>query len=305
MTSTALILGPSGRFGRHAAEAFWNAGWQVRLFDRKTDDLTTAADGADVIVNGWNPKYSDWEKELPRLTRQVIKAARSSGATVLLPGNLYVYGKGSPPHLGLQTPHLATNTLGRLRIETEQAYRASGVQTILLRAGDFIDTTASGNWFDMIIAKKAHAGKLVAPGDPRAAHAWAFLPDLAQAAVQLVEKRDQLAPFDEVLFPGYTLSVQEMADIASACLNQKVSVSQFHWWPILAAAPFWKMGRHLLEMRYLWSMPHWLDPAPFNTVLPDFKPTDPAIALATALRGLQKIGPDKPVTRGAQNILTE
>ena len=29
MSKNVLMLGASGRFGRHAAEAFWNAGWQV------------------------------------------------------------------------------------------------------------------------------------------------------------------------------------------------------------------------------------------------------------------------------------
>ena len=43
MSGTVLILGAKGRFGRHAAEAFWNRGWQVRLFDRAMDDLTAAA----------------------------------------------------------------------------------------------------------------------------------------------------------------------------------------------------------------------------------------------------------------------
>jgi NAD(P)-dependent dehydrogenase (short-subunit alcohol dehydrogenase family) len=46
MQNTALILGSTGRFGRAAAEAFWNAGWRVRTFDRRSDDLPEAARGA-------------------------------------------------------------------------------------------------------------------------------------------------------------------------------------------------------------------------------------------------------------------
>ena len=51
MTGTVLILGSNGRFGRHAAEAFWNNAWTIRTFDRALDDLGEAARGADVIVN--------------------------------------------------------------------------------------------------------------------------------------------------------------------------------------------------------------------------------------------------------------
>ncbi|WP_375267486.1 hypothetical protein [Planktotalea sp.] len=60
MTQTLLVLGPTGRFGRNAAIAFENAGWQVHRFNRKTDNLDTAARGVDVIVQAWNPVYSKW-----------------------------------------------------------------------------------------------------------------------------------------------------------------------------------------------------------------------------------------------------
>ena len=45
---------------------------------------------------------------------------------------------------------------------------------------------------------------VTAPGDRNAAHAWAFLPDVARAAVDLVEMRDRFDTFHEVLFPGFT-----------------------------------------------------------------------------------------------------
>ena len=43
MSDTALILGASGRFGSHAAEAFWNAGWRVRIFDRANATIFLSA----------------------------------------------------------------------------------------------------------------------------------------------------------------------------------------------------------------------------------------------------------------------
>lgn len=176
MVGTVLILGASGRFGRHAAEAFWNAGWTLRSFDRSRDSLSEAAKGVDVIVNAWNPAYSDWEKQVPGLTTQVIEAATSSGATVLIPGNLYVFGKDAPAIFAETTPHAAKNSLGRIRIDLERAYRDAGVRTILLRAGDFLDTEPSGNWFDQIMTKSLAKGRFVYPGNPDVPHAWAYLP---------------------------------------------------------------------------------------------------------------------------------
>ena len=54
MPNTVLILGASGKIGQNAARAFANAGWNVRNYDRKSNDMTTAARGVKVIINGLN-----------------------------------------------------------------------------------------------------------------------------------------------------------------------------------------------------------------------------------------------------------
>jgi len=164
MQKTALILGGTGRFGRHATEAFWNAGWTVRLFDRKRDDLTQSAMGSDVIIAAWNPPYTQWANQVLELHTQVQEAAHAASATVILPGNVYVYAAKTKAPWSEAKLHTACNPLGKIRIDLEQSYRDSGVQTIVLRAGDFIDTEASGNWFDKVMAPTLPRGKLTYPG---------------------------------------------------------------------------------------------------------------------------------------------
>lgn len=283
MAGTVLILGATGRFGRNAAEAFWNAGWSVRNFDRKADDLNRAAADVDVIVHAWNPPYDQWQKAVPDLTRQVIEAARQNNATVIIPGNVYVFGADAPQNFGPQTPHAATNPLGRVRIEMEEAFRTSGVRTILLRGGDFLDTEASGNWFDKIMIDKLQKGKLVYPGDPDTSHAWAYLPDMTRAAVALANKREVLDPFEDVPFPGFTLSGRELARLVAEVSGQHIRLARMNWLPLRLMAPFWKMGQHLLEMRYLWSKPHHLDSSRFDELLPDFWMTPEVEAVRNAI----------------------
>ncbi|KAJ57435.1 epimerase [Actibacterium mucosum KCTC 23349] len=293
MTPTVLILGGNGRFGRNATEAFETAGWIVRQFDRATDNLWDAAWGAQVIVNAWNAPYADWATVLPLQTRQVIEVAEATGATVIVPGNVYVFGTEAPEAFGPQTPHAATNPLGRLRVEMEAAYRNSNVRTIILRGGDFLDTQASGNWFDMIMAKPLAKGKLTYPGPTDRPHAWAYLPDMARAAVKLAEMRDDLNRFEDVPFPGYTLTGEELTKAVAQVMGTPIKASPMSWTPLQIARPFWKMAKHLVEMRYLWSKPHHLDATRFDALLPDFRHTPLEHALASALQF--QINPDKAV----------
>ncbi|WP_372573064.1 epimerase [Ruegeria jejuensis] len=287
MGGTVLILGASGRFGSAAADAFWKAGWQVRFFDRKADDLDSAAMGADVIVNGWNPPYDQWAATVPDLTRQVIAAARASGAMVIVPGNVYVFGVDAPACFDADTPHRATNPLGRIRIEMEEAYRKSGVKTVILRAGDFIDTARSDGWLDKIMLAGLERGRFTYPGDPDQPHAWAFLPDMARAAVALAEMRHQLSRFEDVPFPGYTLTGRELAEGVASAYEHRLALRRFNWLPILMLSPFWRMGRHLIEMRHLWSKPHALDGTRLGELLPEFEATPVQDALSMALNGAQ------------------
>ncbi|MEC3860734.1 epimerase [Mesobacterium sp. TK19101] len=295
MPGTVLILGATGRFGRNMAEAFWNRGWTVRLFDRKRDDLAIAAQGADVIVNGWNPPYHRWQAELPGQIDRLIDVTRQTGATLLQPGNVYVYGAKAPARLAPDTAHLADNPLGRLRVALEARLRDAGIPVILLRAGDFIDTTASGNWFDKIMAAKLPNGSFVYPGPLDRDHAWAFLPDLARAGVALCERRAHLPRFAEVTFPGYTLTGAQLGALVAQALGRPVAIKQMSWWPIQLARPVLKIAGGLLEMRYLWSKPHHLDGAAFDEMLPEFHPTEPVEALRQALSVSDATAEPQPV----------
>lgn len=299
MTKTALILGASGRFGRNAKAAFAWANWNVISFDRRMDTLPDAAWGADVIVNAWNPAYSDWADQVPRLTRQVIDTAKDTDATVIIPGNVYNYGQNMPGTLRETTPHAPTTQLGQIRETMEQAYRDAGVRTIVLRAGDFIDTTTSGNWFDKVITAKLHKGVVSYPGDLDTPHAWAFLHDLTDVAVTLADQADALPHFTQINFPGYTLTARELHTALETATGNPLSLRKMPWWPVQLARPVWPMAKHLTRMRYLWDAPHEMASDSFAQYVPEFEPTPLVDALIASLP--DKIDPDRMVARAALN----
>ncbi|MEL6521256.1 MAG: epimerase, partial [Pseudomonadota bacterium] len=201
MEKTVLILGANGRFGRHAHIAFHDAGWRVRCFERGRDSLWDAAWGADVIVNGWNPAYTDWARDIPGQTRELIEVSEATGAQVILAGNVYPYGAHDGV-MGPGVPHNPVGPLGEIRAEMEAAWQASRARIAILRCGDFIDTEASGNWFDKVLVARLRRGAVTYPGPLDVPHAWAFLPDVGRATVALAEARQSLPRFLDLPFEG-------------------------------------------------------------------------------------------------------
>lgn len=303
MENTVLILGPTGRMGRNAAIAFEAAGWEVRRFDRSKDALWDAAWGASVIVNCWNPAYPQWSDEVPDQAAQIIEVAKAGGATVIIPGNVYVYGKQAPDRFSIETPHLATNPLGRVRIDAETAFRESGVQTIIVRAGDYLDTCASGNWFDMMIAKPIAKGHISYPGPLDCPHAFTFLPDVARTMVALAKRRGTLAQFEDVSVPSFTLSGRELAQAISNVLGKDVRAQKMKWWPLRIAGLVWPMGRALVEMRYLWNKPHYIDAVRHAELCPEIQQTPLNEALTQALSF--HIDPDEVMRSSRHAIAAE
>lgn len=303
MTQTVLILGGRGKIGSHSAKAFAAAGWTVRHFNRKTDDMTTAAQGVDVIVNGLNPpNYHNWAGIIPAITEQVITAAKSSGATVILPGNIYNYGD-RPGKLGTNTPQATTTHKGRIRIEMEARYRASGVQTIVLRAGNFIDPLGNGDLMSLVMMKDAKKGRITTIGNPNVRQAYAFVPDWARAAVALATMREELDTFVDLPFPGHTFTTAELRDLVSAATGRTFKLQRFPWWVMAVSAPVWELARELKEMRYQFDMDHWIDDAPFKALLPQFEATPLATVLSNILA--PKIDPNQTVGSGGKAALPQ
>lgn len=277
MSKTVLILGASGKIGQHSARAFTAAGWTVRPFNRKTDNMVKAAQGCAVIVNGLNPpNYKNWAENIPRITKDVLQAAKASGATVVIPGNVYVYGD-TPGVWSEDTPHRPNAIKGQIRADMENAYRAAaadGVQTILLRAGDFIDDTPSDTVLNALILKNLRRGKITRLGAADTMHTYCYLPDWARAVVELAEKREQLAMFEDIPMPGEAFSINDLQQALESATGRSLKITAFPWWIMTALSPIWSLAKEFREMRYLFDTDHQLSGEKLARLLPQFRPTD-------------------------------
>ncbi len=285
MTHTVLVAGASGGIGRHVARAFAVAGWEVRRYARGTD-MAEAAQGCDVIFNGLNPPlYHNWKELIPAITAQVVAAAKASGATIVMPATVYVYGTEPEPWTEA-TPHRPVSRKGRIRAEMEDMLRAAsrdGVQVLLVRAGDFIDADNPQTLLRMAVLRGLKRGRITATGDPDAPRAWVHTPDLARAIVAVAERRAALPAFHEVGMPGYTFSFADLARMLEPLTGRRIRIGRFPWWALRLAAPVHELSRELLEMRYLHGLPHEIDGSRFHALLPDFHQTPLETVIAAHL----------------------
>ncbi|NDW02617.1 NmrA family NAD(P)-binding protein [Salipiger sp. PrR002] len=283
MSRRVLILGASGHSGSAFARAFAEDGWDVRRY-RRGDDPARAAQGADLIVNAMNPPdYHDWARQIPAITELAMTAARASGARVLIPGNVYVFGQ-EPAPWSAETPHHPCSRKGRIRSDMEAAWRASGLPVTILRAGDFIDGAKPGLMMGRVMLKHLGQGKITALGPPDVRRAYAYLPDVARAAVAL-SRKDDLPRFADIPFPGHSFSLTEMASEITRQTGQDLRITRFPWWTLRMASPVWELARELYEMRYLFAHPHWLDGAAFEAAVPEFVKTPFSEVVASHLPG--------------------
>lgn len=289
MVRKVLILGANGLFGSHAARAFAAAGWEVSRYDRAAGNMSAAARGKDLLVNALNPpRYHNWQRMIPEITDQVLKAARSSGATVLIPGNVYVYGD-QPGPWGAETAHRPVSRKGRIRAEMEAAYRAAsqdGVRTIALRGGDYIAPGDPRTILAMVMLKSLANGKVTALGAPAAKRAYAYLPDMARAAAAIADRCDALSAYEDIPFPGLAFSALDLRDAFQSQLGLPLRVTRFPWWTLAVAGPVWELARELREMRYLFDTPHQLDGSRFAALLPEFRTTPLPEVIAAELAAL-------------------
>lgn len=309
----ALVLGATGGIGGEVARALAARGWQVRALHRRPEalmqrdarfewrqgdamrraDVLAAAEGAALIVHAVNPPgYRDWDKLVLPMIDNSIAAARATGARIVLPGTVYNFGPDAFPILSETSPQRPRTRKGAIRAELEQRLRiaaADGVRALVVRAGDFFGPDAASNWF---------AGGLVKPGKPLRAvtypgqagigHQWAYVPDVAETMLRLIEQDARLPAFAVYHMRGHwDADGRTMIDaVRRASGRADLRVRAFAWWLLPLLAPFSTLLREVREMRYLWQQPLRMDNAALVQMLGEEPHTDWDDAVASTLKSL-------------------
>jgi nucleoside-diphosphate-sugar epimerase len=310
---TALVLGATGGVGGEVARLLVARGWRVKALHRAPqtaarhgdgmqwlrgdamvrEDVVAAAEGVQLIVHAVNPPgYRNWGQLVLPMVDNSIAAARASGSRIVLPGTVYNFGPDVLPNLREDSPQQPVTRKGKIRAEMEarlQAAAADGVRTLVVRAGDFFGPRAGNSWFSQGLIKPGkQVASITRPGPVGVGHQWAYLLDVAETMVRLVERESQLPAFASYHMEGHwDADGQQMAAAIRRVTGKPgLKLRAFPWWLAKLASPFVTVFRELLEMRYLWEQPVRMSNQRLLNVLGSEPHTPLDVAVRRTLEGL-------------------
>lgn len=297
----ALVLGATGGIGGELTRGLLARGWAVRALRRASSasspgvppawhaqvdwrvgdalaaaDVAEAARGVDLIVHGVNPPgYRRWaEVVLPMLDNSIAAAVREQ-ARIVLPGTVYNYAPGDlqPGHpegslrIDESAPQRARTRKGAIRVAMEARLEDAatrGARVLVLRAGDYFGAASASSWFSNLLVQPGRpVARILQPGTTGVGHQWAYLPDVAETVLQLLDREARLAPFARFHMDGHwdADGSQMLAAIQRALGGAPRSEWRLPWWLVRALAPLVPLCREMAELRYLWNTPLRLDNA--------------------------------------------
>jgi nucleoside-diphosphate-sugar epimerase len=312
---TALVLGATGGVGGAVARRLIAGGWTVHALKRDPDrlsaadkasglvwrrgdamsaaDVAAAAAGVSVIVHAVNPpRYRNWGRFVLPMLDNTIAAARRNGARIVLPGTVYNFGPDAFPDVSETSPQNPVTAKGRIRVEMERRLgeaAATGASVLIVRAGDFFGPKAGSNWFSQGLIKPGKPVSAVTyPGRSGVGHQWAYLPDVAETMVCLLEKSEMLETFAVFHMEGHwgADGAQMIGAIRKAVGNPNLKVRMLPWWLIRLLSPVVPLFAELAEMRYLWNIPVRIANARLRGLLGSEPHTPLDIAVRDTLFGL-------------------
>ncbi len=244
--------------------------------------VVKTARGADEIVVAIGFEYSGivWRDAWPKAMANFVAACKATGARMVFIDNLYMYGPQTAPLV--ETMPLAD--IGWKPAARSAATRiwmaaaaAGEARIAALRAPDFYGPGVGNSFLgDTSIGKLVLGKPAVFVGSPGVLHDYAYVPDIARAAITLLDAPDTAFGQAWHVPCAPTRTTRDLLKIAAETLGVKLRISAMPAWMLGASAMFSPFLSELIEMRFQWDRPYhvdsskfaksfWSDATPFET----------------------------------------
>lgn len=288
MTNELHVIFGTGPLGRSVMNELLSRGKQVRMVSRsgKMQDVPEGVDvraadaydleqaqvatnNASVIYNCAAPSYSAkaWETDLPKLWGNILEAAASAKAKLVIGDNLYMYDNvNGLIHEGL--PHSAITRKGKARAKVVEAmlkaHQEGKAQVTFGRGSDFFGPYAT---------EQSHLGSRVFPallkgkavsmiGNIDVPHTLTYTKDFGKALVILGEHDEAFGQAWHV--PNApTKTKGEVLESAARLANKPLKVSMMGPMMLRIGGLFVPAAREVPEMLYQYNQPYSVDSSKF------------------------------------------
>lgn len=221
--------------------------------------LTEIANGAEVLYNCANPKYTEWADKWFPMNNAMIAAARAADAVYAITGSLYGYGPQPGGRMTEKSPLAATGRKGRIRNRMWQDALDSGVRTFEARGSDYLGAGAAGV-FSAVLLPAMNAGRTAwAPADVDLPHTFTYTGDMARTLVELARDDRAYGKAWPVPSPA-PITIRELAGrYAEMTGRPPLKIRKLPRFVMRTAGLAVPMARELAEMDYQFYFPFVLD----------------------------------------------
>lgn len=285
---TVHVVFGAGQVGSHLAESLIRSGEKVRVVKRSSTGIPTGAEpalgdatdpafckacvsDAKVVYHCLNPAYRAqvWEEVLPKYQENLIAAAGSVGARLVVLENLYMLGVGDGGPINEDTPVNPQSRKGEIRARLAEdlfaAHNRGDVMAVSGRASDFYGPRGMGThfagrfWTPSLTGKPA--GFLPNPENP---HTYHFIPDAAEGLKQLGAGPDTALGRTWMLPCAPAESSRALVDRFARVLGTDIALRGMSKIALKALGILAPTMREVGEMLHQWEAPFVVDDSRFR-----------------------------------------
>jgi nucleoside-diphosphate-sugar epimerase len=210
MKSETHVIFGTGPLGRSVMNELLCKGESVRMVNRtgkanvpkevevvQADVLNginvkESVSGASVIYQCVNPPYDKWPEQFPTMQKNILNAAASVKAKLVIGENVYMYGDTNGNIITENLPYAASTRKGKVRaqmaLDALQAHRDGKIQIAIGRGSDFfgpyvLDSAMGDRQFGFAVQGK----KASLTGNIDLPHSFTYINDFGKALVTLAE----------------------------------------------------------------------------------------------------------------------
>jgi nucleoside-diphosphate-sugar epimerase len=283
------ILGAGGPIGTELAKALPDFADQIRLVCRhprpvnvgdqlvvadltKAEEVMQAVKGSDVVYLTVGLPYNTkiWQKQWPRIMRNVIRACKQENARLVFFDNIYMY---DPDHLSLMSESTPIRPVSRKGVVRGQIadmllkeVKAGNLQALIARSADFYGPSIRNNSVltETVFNKLANRKKAQWLVSDAYKHSFTYTPDAGKALALLGNTREAFGQVWHLPTAENPPTGKEWIEMIAAALNVPPKYQVVSKGMLRFIGLFVPVMREVAEMAYQYDRPYEFNSGKFE-----------------------------------------